>query len=94
MFVTYSGDDNNRFDREYRANAHLALILECWGPHGLIAASAFFPQAKTGNGLLSIGVYDFHDEHSMQAALAAPETDKVMADVTNFTCTTNIERSV
>jgi len=30
----------------------------------------------------------------MQAALAAPETDKVMADVTNFTDTTNIERSV
>ena len=65
------------------------------GDHtGLLAASAFFPPAKTGNGLLSIGVYDFHDEHFMQAALAAPETDKVMADVTNFTDTTNIERSV
>jgi len=94
MLVTCSGDDKNRFDREYYANTHLALTLNCWGPDGLLAVSAFFPPVAHGKSLLPIGVYDFRDEPAMHAALAAPEMVDVIADVANFTDTTAIERSV
>ena len=94
MMVTCGGDATTRFDRDYYATKHLALALEAWGPHGLLAVAAFFPPASEGNGILSIGVYDFRDGQAMDAALASPETGKVMADVGNFTDALAIERSV
>ena len=53
MLVMCSGDDKNRFDREYYANTHLTLTLNCWGPHGLLAVSAFFPPVAHGKGCKS-----------------------------------------
>lgn len=78
--VTYAGDDNTPFDREYWINVHFPLVRECWGPYGLVSASGFFPQGD-GAGLIAIGVCNFVDEESMHAALNSPETDRVMADV-------------
>ena len=93
MLVTCNGEPGMRMDRVYYANAHLSLAMQLWGPYGLEEAAAFFP-ADDGNGVLSIGIYRFRDTAAMEAALAAPETARIMADVKNFTDSTVIERSV
>ena len=92
MIVVCEGNAGTRFDREYYATKHLALALECWGQYGLEAADAFFP-AGEGDGWLSVGVYRFREPGDVDAALAAPETERVMADVKNFTDATVVLRS-
>ncbi len=94
LLVTCAGDANMRFDRDYYVNKHLPLTLDVWWPHGLEAATAFFPPAGSGNGILSIGVYEFRDEDGIDAALASPQTARIMDDVKNFTDTSVIERSI
>ena len=93
MLVTCSGEPGTRMDRSYYANTHLSIAMQLWGPYGLKEAAAFFP-AGDGNGVLSIGIYRFRDTAAMEAALAAPETARIMADVENFTDSTMIERSI
>ena len=93
MLVTCNGEPGTRMDRAYYANTHIPLAMTLWGPYGLEEAAAFFP-ADNGNGVLSIGIYRFRDTAAMEAALAAPETARIMADVKNFTDSTIIERSI
>ena len=93
MIVVCAGDKNTRFDREYYATKHFALTRECWGKYGLEAVDAFFPVGE-GDGWVSVGVYRFRSRADMEAALAAPETERVMADVPNFTDTTVVLRSL
>jgi uncharacterized protein (TIGR02118 family) len=80
MFVTYAGNDETPFNREHWINVHLPLVLECWGPYGLARVSGFFPQGD-GGGLIAIATCAFRDDAAMEAALASPETARVMADV-------------
>ncbi len=84
MYVTYAGDADTPFDRDHWISVHLPLVRECWGPHGLVSASGFFPEGD-GGGLIAIAPTVFRDEAAMNAALAAPETARVMADVRNVT---------
>ena len=84
MYVTYAGDADTPFDRDHWINVHLPLVRECWGPHGLISASGFFPEGD-GGGLIAIAPTVFRDEAAMNAALASPETARVMADVKEVT---------
>lgn len=93
MIVVCAGDSDTRFDRDYYATRHLALAKECWGRYGLEAAEAFYP-AGDGDGWLSIGIYRFRQDSDIEAALAAPETERVMADVKNFTDATVVMRSI
>ena len=93
MLVTCNGEPGTRLDRNYYVNTHLQLAMRLWGSYGLEDASAFFP-ASDGDGVLSIGINRFRDAQAMEAAIAAPETAQVMADVPNFTDSTLIERSV
>lgn len=92
MIVVCAGAADARFDREYYANTHLALAMECWGRYGLVTAEAFYP-AGSGDGWLSIGVYRFRTPADVDAALSAPETERVMADVKNFTDAAVVMRS-
>lgn len=92
MMVVCAGDKNTRFDRDHYSNKHLALAMECWGPYGLKSAEAFYPDGD-GRGWLSIGVYRFENPEDVKRALAAPETERVMADVKHFTDATVILRS-
>lgn len=80
MLVTYAGDDTSRFDRDHWINVHFPLVRECWGPHGLVSAAGFFPQGDSA-GLIAMGIVNFRNEMAMEAALASPETARVMADV-------------
>ena len=84
MYVTYAGDANTPFDREHWINVHLPLVRETWGPHGLVSAAGFFPSGD-GGGLIAICPCMFHDEAAMNAALASPGTEQVMADVKKVT---------
>jgi len=80
MYVTYAGDADTPFDREHWINVHLPLVRECWGPYGLERAGGFLPEGD-GGGLIAIAPCVFRDEAAMEAALASPETARVMADV-------------
>ena len=84
MYVTYSGDAATRFDRDYYVQHHLPLVMECWGPLGLESCAAFWP-AMTGQGTICICECRFRDREALRAALGAPETPRVMADVARFT---------
>ena len=84
MYVTYAGDADTPFDRDHWINVHLPLVRECWGPHGLVSASGFFPEGD-GGGLIAIAPTVFRDEAAMNAAVASPDTARVMADVKKVT---------
>lgn len=84
MYVTYPGDSETRFDREYFVDEHLPLVMECWGPHGLQSCAAFFPPVD-GAGTIAIAECRFDDEAALKAALGAPESARVMADVSRYT---------
>ena len=84
LFVTYAGTADTPFDRDHWVNVHLPLVRECWGPYGLVRVDGFFP-AGDGAGLIAIAPCLFRDEAAMEAALASPETARVMADVDRVT---------
>ena len=84
MYVTYAGDAGTKFNRDHWINVHLPLVRAAWGPHGLLSAGGFFPSGD-GGGLVAICACVFRDEAAMQAALASPETKRVMDDVKNVT---------
>ena len=84
MYVTYAGDAATRFDREHYVHKHLPLVMEAWGPHGLVSAAAFFPSGD-GAGTIAACICEFQDEAALAAALASPRTAEVMADVERFT---------
>ncbi len=84
MYVSYSGDADTRFDRDYYVSQHMPLVMASWGPLGLQSCAAFWP-ATIGGGTICICECRFRDEAAMRAALASPETPRVMADVSVFT---------
>ena len=84
MYVTYEGNSQTRFDRAHWVDVHLPLVRECWGPHGLLSAAAFFPSGD-GAGVIAICPCVFRDETAMTSALASTETKRVMDDVKKVT---------
>jgi uncharacterized protein (TIGR02118 family) len=84
MFVTYTGDSTTRFNREYYVNTHLPLVMDAWGPHGLRSATAYFPATDAAE-TIAIAICEFANDASVDAALACPRSDEVMADVRIFT---------
>ncbi len=84
IYVTYPGDAGTRFDRDYYVRKHLPLVMASWGPLGLESCAAFWP-ADLGTGTIAICECRFRDEAAMRAALASPETPRVMADIDQFT---------
>ena len=84
MYVTYAGDASTEFDRDHWIDVHLPLVREAWTPYGLVSAGGFFPSGD-GGGLLAICPCVFRDEAAMQAALASPETERVMDEVRKVT---------
>jgi uncharacterized protein (TIGR02118 family) len=89
LYVTYTGNAETRFDRQYYVARHLPLVMQAWGPHGLETCVAFFP-GGTAAGTIAIAECRFRDEASLQAAFGSSESAHVMADINNFT---NVEPS-
>ena len=84
MYVTYAGNTDTKFDRDHWINVHLPLVREAWGPHGLESVAGFFPSGD-GGGLIAIAPCVFRDQAAMAAALASPDTARVMEDVKKVT---------
>ncbi len=84
FYVTYAGDASTRFDREHWLYVHFPLVRASWEPYGLRSIAGFFPEGD-GAGLVAICPCVFDDEAAVRAALAAPETRRVMEDVRAFT---------
>ena len=85
LFVTYLGAADSRFDRTYYVSHHIPLVTDAWSPYGLLEACALFPAQHTG--VIAACVCRFRDYAAIDAALAAPRTADVMADIENFTDT-------
>lgn len=90
VFVTYQGTPETRFDREYYVQHHVPLVMQSWQPYGLERAAAFFPPLDEA-GTIAICELRFRDGDALAAALAAPETPAVMADVPHFTDVTPVQ---
>lgn len=84
MYVTYEGDAHTRFDRDYYVARHIPIVMEAWQQYGLLSCDAFFPATADARTIV-IAQCRFSDEAALQAALASPETQAVMADVVRFT---------
>ena len=84
LYVTYAGDAQTRFDRNYWLNRHLPLVRECWGQYGLERTDGFF-SAGQESGLIAICPCIFRDEAAMQAALTSSETRRIVDDVSKVT---------
>ncbi|WP_034948731.1 EthD family reductase [Erwinia oleae] len=84
IYVTYQGDSQNRFDREYYVNGHLPLVMKAWRQYGLLSAAAFFPAAEQA-ATIALCECIFRDEKAAETAFASPESTEVMADVSRFT---------
>ncbi|WBO23711.1 EthD family reductase [Sphingomonas abietis] len=84
VYVSYQGTPETHFDREYYVTQHIPLLTRSWQPHGLESAAAFF-RAVDEPGTIAICELRFRDADALTAAMAAPETQAVMADVAQFT---------
>ncbi|MDR7188174.1 uncharacterized protein (TIGR02118 family) [Microbacterium sp. BE35] len=84
VFVTYQGDADSWFDREYYLAKHMPLVQSAWGPYGLESAVAFFPPAVEA-GTIVVAELRFRDEAAMEAAYKAPITPEVYCDTPKYT---------
>ena len=84
MYVTYSGDADTRFDRDYYVSKHIPTVMAAWQPYGLVSCDAFFP-ANADAGTIAIAECRFENAAALQAALKSLKTEGVMADVVHFT---------
>ena len=84
LVVTYAGNSETPFDRQYYVDNHLPLVEECWKPYGLLSATAFFPSGH-GAGIIAVCLCQFRDEKAMADAISSSHSRRVMADVEHFT---------
>lgn len=84
VYVTYQGNPQDRFDREYYINVHLPLVMRAWGKYGLVNVAAFYPPVEQ-TGTVAICECIFRDRSAMEAVFSSPEVPEVMSDVGYFT---------
>lgn len=85
VVVTYPATPGARFDHAYYAATHLNLVRDSWSAHGLISAQALYPAAGSESPFLAIALLRFRDAQAVAAAMAAPQSAAVFADISNFT---------
>lgn len=83
LMVTYPARDGARFDRDYYLGVHLPLVQARWGQHGLVDATAYFPDEPCD--VLAIALLTFGDASARTAALTSEEAAEVFGDIGNFT---------
>ena len=77
--VLYPKTEGATFDHDYYVNKHVPLALKTWGLSGAAID-------KGVNGPYEAAVhFTFADQDAFGAALGAPGTADVMADVANYT---------
>lgn len=77
--VFYPSGEGSTFDLDYYRSTHVPMALKAWNLEGAEID-------KGVNGPYVAGVhFRFESLDAVNAALAAPETAEVLADVANFT---------
>ena len=84
LTVTYPASADAQFDRAYYDATHIPMLDTAWGDHGYLSAEVLYP-ADDSQPFMAMAVLRFKDQASIDAALAAPGTGQVVADVANFT---------
>ncbi|AGB81695.1 hypothetical protein D781_1387 [Serratia sp. FGI94] len=84
LYVTYQGNLNSYFDRDYYANRHLPLVKKSFAQYGLMSISVFYPEILQ-TGTLVICECIFRDEAAIHTAFSSSEATEVMDDVAHFT---------
>ena len=84
LVVSYPQHEGARFDADYYRDAHIPLVEKVWGPSGLTGAEILWP-ADGGQPHAAMVVLRFRDGAAIDAAITAPATAEVMADIAKFT---------
>lgn len=84
LVVYYPRTAGADFDAAYYAATHIPLVESSWRPHGLRSADILWP-VDGEQPFVCMVTLGFPDQAAIDAALAAPETGEVMADVARFT---------
>ncbi len=93
VYITYSGDAADRFDRDYYRTQHLPLVTRCWSQYGLQNLTAFYPDGKD-SGVVALCLCEFRDDSAVTASFSSPEAAQVMADVRHFTDITPVAKQI
>lgn len=67
MLVTHEGNEQTPPDRDHRIDLRVPLVRRCCGPHGPVSTGEFHLPSD-GAGLIAVGIVNFRDEPSMEAA--------------------------
>ncbi|MFJ4373201.1 EthD family reductase [Pseudomonas japonica] len=84
LIVSYPVAEGATFDKDYYLSTHLPLAREAWGGYGLQTAQVLFPHVGQ-QPLVACLILRFAGQAGIDAALSAPGTPAVLADVANFT---------
>ncbi|KAJ5128078.1 hypothetical protein N7448_008857 [Penicillium atrosanguineum] len=86
--VMYPNDAEIQFNRDYYMKVHMPLVESIWKKHGLISCHVV-EYTKSLDGSPSMYLIAttlvFESEESLQNAQRDPDTDKLFADIPNFT---------
>lgn len=85
--VYYPKTEGATFDHDYYANSHVPLALETWG-----LDTAEIDKGVDGPYEAAVH-FTFESMDAMGAALGAPGTGDVMADVANYTTITPVTQT-
>jgi uncharacterized protein (TIGR02118 family) len=84
LSVFYPVTEGASFDHDYYRDKHVPLAVKTWGLSG-----AEIDKGVDGPYVAAVH-FQFESPEAMQAALAAPGTGDVMADVANYTTITPV----
>jgi uncharacterized protein (TIGR02118 family) len=79
LSVFYPATEGATFDHDYYANSHVPLAVKTWG-----LAGAEIDKGVNGPYVAAVH-FTFDSLEAMGAAMSAPGTADVMADVPNYT---------
>ena len=79
MSVLYPTSEGSTFDHDYFRDTHIPMAVKAWSlPGAEILKGVDGPYAAIAN-------FEFESKEAMGAAMGAPGTAEVMADVPNYT---------
>jgi uncharacterized protein (TIGR02118 family) len=84
LSVFYPAAEGATFDHDYYKNSHVPLCASVWSP-----VKAEIDRGVNGPNVAAVHV-TFESQEALDAAMAAPDTAKIMADVANYTSITPV----
>ena len=79
LSVLYPSTEGATFDHDYYRDKHVPLAMRAWG-----LSQAEIDKGVDGPYVAAVH-FEFESAEAIQAAMAAPATGEVLADVANYT---------